>query len=1109
MMKKKWWLLAMSAVCALSLAACSDPADKGNTDVPGPGPGIIVDETVPATSISLDKSSLVLEAGKSETLTATVAPDNTTDKVEWKSSDTSVATVSNGTVTAVKVGTAMITVTAGEKSAKCSVTVTEPVRPAVPATGISLDKTELTLEYGKTSALVATLTPEDATDTVVWTTSNGNVATVANGTVTAVGIGEATVTATAGEYSASCDITVPTDLVVEQGYIWSEDFSTRDTVPGYLGVTQNAGGAATMTDEGLSLTTGTQSGKSVFVDYDFDSVLTGTVRVQMRIKFGNVAPFNNILFFLTESGENAATVAMDNGKYHNNHAGNSTSNKWAPIIDDFDVAADVWQDVELIINTESGLLGFYVTDGENSAYAVDQPMRVPANKNAIKKFRIGGDKSEIDMVVQYIKISAVSGPELTVTQPAEDFELDLNDSECDGTYTLEYSATSDVQDTLGYAVTCDKTSGFTLGEDKKTLTFTAAGEYTFTVTATDKYGSASDTVTVSVKGNKIAPSITLTSEESVTLSLQAEGGAQYTFEYAIEGSPVPTEEVFASRDDYFTDAEDGVIKSGTTVTFLSAGVYTFTVEATNGETPTAVKTVTVTVTDRYAFPATPDASKFVYQNTFDNADGLTARNGGNANGAYTVDDGSLHITTNGTNNANYLFDMALGKALNGINSAEIEFALNSDNINFTNVMFLQPLGATDPETATACFAIEGNKLKAHSGSSWFDVKYGGYSVGLQKDVVYKLRAVLDMGNNVTHLYLTGSAINLVESNSIVAPQELEGEVYLGTVKFRVQNGAISVLRTGSNRANIDYKVYSVNVYRFTPDLAVNENNVLVHTGSYQFKYSKESGANVVIACDDDSVSISGDTATFTKPGKYTFTLTASNDFGAAVQTVTLICADDGKAATLLGVDFTDSATRPEAPTGNNTNAVAEYTEDGLRLSTTGGSGSIYYQTVFDEVLTGWVVADVTFSIAATNNQFINMIFFDGANDTNPACAYAVAASGYVQHTPRAGSWQNQQYNGSDIILQKGSQYTYTMRVVADFDSGISYLYLLGSNIKLAGSNDEIELPEEGLYIASNAFRWSTKVPQKFMSGIDSKSGVDYTLKSVSVKSYAAGKNDGE
>lgn len=90
-------------------------------------------KSVPVTGVTLDKTNLSLTEGGTETLTATVHPDNATNKnVTWSSSNNSVATVdSTGTVTAVSAGTATITATAADgsgHSATCAVTVTQPDR---------------------------------------------------------------------------------------------------------------------------------------------------------------------------------------------------------------------------------------------------------------------------------------------------------------------------------------------------------------------------------------------------------------------------------------------------------------------------------------------------------------------------------------------------------------------------------------------------------------------------------------------------------------------------------------------------------------------------------------------------------------------------------------------------------------------------------------------------------------------------------------------------------------------------------------------------------------------------------------------------------------------
>ena len=162
-------------------------------------------------SVSLDKTSITLTEGDSQTLTATVSPSNATNKnVSWKSSSTSVATVSNGQVTALKAGTATITVTTedGGKTAACQVTVSAKVYDVE---SVSLDKTSITLTEGDSQTLTATVYPANATNKKVsWKSSSTSVATVSNGQVTALKAGTATITVTTedGGKTAACQVTV-------------------------------------------------------------------------------------------------------------------------------------------------------------------------------------------------------------------------------------------------------------------------------------------------------------------------------------------------------------------------------------------------------------------------------------------------------------------------------------------------------------------------------------------------------------------------------------------------------------------------------------------------------------------------------------------------------------------------------------------------------------------------------------------------------------------------------------------------------------------------------------------------------------------------------------
>lgn len=87
----------------------------------------VTPKAIPVTGITLNKETLSLVKGAKETLTATVSPENATDKtVTWTSSNETVAKVENGVVTAVAAGKATITAKAGEKTATCAVTVTNP-----------------------------------------------------------------------------------------------------------------------------------------------------------------------------------------------------------------------------------------------------------------------------------------------------------------------------------------------------------------------------------------------------------------------------------------------------------------------------------------------------------------------------------------------------------------------------------------------------------------------------------------------------------------------------------------------------------------------------------------------------------------------------------------------------------------------------------------------------------------------------------------------------------------------------------------------------------------------------------------------------------------------
>ena len=160
-----------------------------------------------AESVTISATEASLLVGSTMQLSATVAPENVTDKtITWSSSDEAIATVAaDGTVTAVAPGQAVITAACGEATATCALTV----NPIV-AESVTLSETEAELTEGETLLLLATVAPDNTTDkTVTWTSSDEAVATVdAEGLVTAVAPGQAVITAACGEVSATCSFTV-------------------------------------------------------------------------------------------------------------------------------------------------------------------------------------------------------------------------------------------------------------------------------------------------------------------------------------------------------------------------------------------------------------------------------------------------------------------------------------------------------------------------------------------------------------------------------------------------------------------------------------------------------------------------------------------------------------------------------------------------------------------------------------------------------------------------------------------------------------------------------------------------------------------------------------
>lgn len=185
----------------------------------------------PVESITLDKSAAEMILGDEIILTATVKPDNATNKsIIWTSSDKSVATVTDGKVTAVNGGTTTITATTedGGLTAECEISVIVPVQD------INLSHSNVKLVEGDEFTLSATVIPDNATNKeVTWRSSDESVVTVSkDGVITAIKAGDAIIYASTDEIEQSCNIKVYTE---EQAIFWLDfDISMYLSHTGYV-----------------------------------------------------------------------------------------------------------------------------------------------------------------------------------------------------------------------------------------------------------------------------------------------------------------------------------------------------------------------------------------------------------------------------------------------------------------------------------------------------------------------------------------------------------------------------------------------------------------------------------------------------------------------------------------------------------------------------------------------------------------------------------------------------------------------------------------------------------------------------------------------------------
>lgn len=272
-------------IACLTLVSCNEKEDDN--------------KFVAVASVSLDKTELTLTEGDNAVLSATVLPEQAFNKaVKWSSSDESVATVSKGTVTARKEGTAVITVTTDEggKTASCTVSVKAKI---IYSTKVSFSKKSLELMVGDTEFLTYEFYPEGSVNEGAYTTSTDyNVAAYGDGgIVTAYNVGTAviTLTATAGTQTIKDECVV---TVIPKVYPVEEIILNKSEVTMYVGDSETL--AATILPENATnknFVWATSEDRIVSIDDN------GTIK--------GLTSGSAIITAITEDGNKKATCKVD------------------------------------------------------------------------------------------------------------------------------------------------------------------------------------------------------------------------------------------------------------------------------------------------------------------------------------------------------------------------------------------------------------------------------------------------------------------------------------------------------------------------------------------------------------------------------------------------------------------------------------------------------------------------------------------------------------------------------------------------------------------------------------------------------------------------------
>ena len=278
---------------------------------------VMEEEIIEVSKITLNHTEITMKIEDDPIeLTATVEPNDATNKsLTWSNSDQKVAKLQDGKITALQPGTTTLTVTAPNGvSASCVVTVSP-----IPVESVSLNRETLTLEAGAAETLVAEVKPEEATDkTVSWSSDKTSVAIVDdNGMVTAVAPGTATITATAGDKTATCIVTVTGEVsdkltvTVTNGKITNKSNSSEAEFD-----SREIARISTDVPEGQTFAYWKNTDTNAVVSYDKDYAFVVTESISLTAEFTTEATTEKEAFITLDSkGTIAATGSTSKLSY--------------------------------------------------------------------------------------------------------------------------------------------------------------------------------------------------------------------------------------------------------------------------------------------------------------------------------------------------------------------------------------------------------------------------------------------------------------------------------------------------------------------------------------------------------------------------------------------------------------------------------------------------------------------------------------------------------------------------------------------------------------------------------------------------------------------------